>query len=965
MLSELTPEAAKVLQIRTLVPLAKANYAINPEALPAKRRGVLAGYRDFAEKKGIPWRENFEILESRGASVWETERAKTRRVVKIPEYYQSCYEGTIHSYEKGNGEWMAAFDAPSAYLLVHLHHYTDKTPQAAFDALHEELDLLAIKHLLADTGRPIRCVDVGCGVGTSTFSTVKCLEQAGRSGSVLGVDLSDYFIAVAQHVQGVRQCERSGSVGLSFMHGDGLDLASCGVADASVDLVVLSEVIHECPEKVAEAMFREISRVLAPGGVLGFLDLNPAQILKENAVGNIVDRIATRNEPYFDEYLQLDVANAMRAAGLDVLEETWPNHGKYPSSESCSLRILVGRKPVVLTLSDWTGKWSIHRREEWTSWLSFLNIPEDKHEAAAKADDFHEYKVAETSFFMDHQIPAQELHLRFTGFFDGEWQASPYPKPTAAFFDQDSEIKEGEWRWKNKWVNFPTCFDTVLPDFAGNGKTVRLRREITGVDEMKLTVHVFNGGDAVGEPVVGPCFAYSRRTSREPPLNVAAELKERFATGISKSIEWRQKAIDQVASLVLDNVEAWSAAQAADHVTPSSFHGASMMTQGAVGFYKASLEKWASPKSKTETLPPFMQTEGDWEVLPEPKGVGLVIAPWNAPVLLCALPLLGMLAAGNLCVLKPSEAAPHVSRLLARLVPKYFPDRSVVVAEGGPDLVGELMNTPVDHVLFTGGGGVARKILDLAAKHLTPVSLELGGKNPCFVDNAEPEQLALYVAEIVGTKSYFGGQFCQCHDYCLVQEDVFDAFVNAVEAKIESLGESRNCRLINAGHAKRVKAMLAACDAACARPKLPSGALITDDDCVPITALIEPPLDGAVMREEIFGPLLPILKVKSVEEAAAFVARRPKPLVAYCYSPDPTAAQCFRDTTSSGNLAVNCGPQRMQSNFNVGFGGVGESGYGHSIWGEAAFNDYSHHKTVFHGKKFGGSIWGAAPPPSR
>lgn len=384
-----------------------------------------------------------------------------------------------------------------------------------------------------------------------------------------------------------------------------------------------------------------------------------------------------------------------------------------------------------------------------------------------------------------------------------------------------------------------------------------------------------------------------------------------------------------------------------------------MMMKGAVGFYKGSLAEWAKPQPKNETLPPFMQTEGSWEVVPEPKGVGLVIAPWNAPVLLCALPLLGMLAAGNLCVLKPSEAAPNTSRLLARLVPKYFPDRSVVVAEGGRETVEALIDAKVDHILFTGGGEIAKKILALAARHLIPCSLELGGKNPCFVDKSTPEQLALYVAEIVGTKSYFGGQFCQAHDYCLVHEEVFDDFVKLVEEKISALGERRQCRMIHATHALRVKSMLVGQEDK-ARPPLPSET--SEEDCVPLTLLVEPDLDSAVMQQEIFGPLLPIFKTKSSKDAAQFVAQRPKPLVAYCYSSEVSAADEFRDTTSSGNLAVNCGPQRMQSNFNVGFGGVGDSGYGHSIWGRAAFDDYSHHKTVFRGSKFGGSVWGAAPP---
>merc|ERR1719401_2561345 len=134
----------------------------------------------------------------------------------------------------------------------------------------------------------------------------------------------------------------------------------------------------------------------------------------------------------------------MRAAGLEVLEETWPNHVKYPTLESCSLRMIIARKPRTLTLETWTGKWALKHREEWTPYLSFLGVPDANHEMAAKAPDFHEYSVSETSFFMDHRIPAQNLHLRFTGFLDGEWHTSPYPKPTATMFDGQNDHKEKE-----------------------------------------------------------------------------------------------------------------------------------------------------------------------------------------------------------------------------------------------------------------------------------------------------------------------------------------------------------------------------------------------------------------------------------------------------------------------------------------------------------------------------------------
>eukprot|EP00932_Pfiesteria_piscicida_P009594 SRR837773.20344.p1 GENE.SRR837773.20344~~SRR837773.20344.p1 ORF type:complete len:1022 (+),score=421.96 SRR837773.20344:129-3068(+) len=951
----------KVLQARTLVPLQKATFTANPQGLLKKRSGILNGYRDFAEKKQIAWRADAGRLESRGTAVWEAERAAVRRPLAMPAYYEACYNGPIHSYDSGNGEWMAAFDAPSAYLLVHLHHYPNLTPQAAFDALHEELDRHALEALAASApSRLVRVVDIGCGVGTSTFSTARSLESLGRKGVVTGVDLSDYFIAVAEHIKIQRAGEFKGDVSLNFMHGDGLNLADCGFGDASVDMITVSEVTHEMPKETSHKLFKEVARALVPGGVLAYLDLNQVQLLRDGTPGSIAERIATSNEPYFDQYLELDAAAAMREAGLEVVTETWPNHSKYAKLEDCSLRIIIARKPVAMALDTWTGRWELSHRENWEPWLKCLGLPQDKWEAATKAEDFHQYRVSEDDFYMDHRIPATKLHLRFTGFIDGTLHDSPYKRPTATEFDKElsEQIKNATLQWKHEWVSSPTCFESTTKDFPFPGRTFILRRELVSIDSIKYSVTVtFEDGSA---PVQG-CVAYYKRTSAEPPASPAVELKERFATGISRPLEWRQQALDKVLALAEENAEAISAAQAADHVSPAPFQGACMMLKGAVAFYKASLSSWAAAQTKDETLPPFMRTEGTWEVLPEPKGVGLVIAPWNAPVLLCLLPLMGMVAAGNLCVLKPSETTKATSRLIAKLIAKYFPDREVLVAEGGPSMVVELINTPVDHIIFTGGGSIAKKILALAAAHLTPVSLELGGKNPCFVDASSPEQLALYVAEIVGTKSYFGGQFCQAHDYCLVHEKVFDQFVKLLEEKIAALGPRRACQMITPGHARRVRALLAGHEGI-ARPALPEASA---DDHVPVTVLVSPSLDSELMREEVFGPLLPVLRVSGVEEAISFVRARPKPLVSYCYSDDAAAWARFQESTSSGNLAVNAGPQRMQSNLNVGFGGVGESGFGYSIWGKAAFDDYSHHKAVFKGQKFAGSIWGLPRRPPR
>ncbi|CAJ1343476.1 unnamed protein product [Effrenium voratum] len=963
------PTALKILQVRTMLPLARAAYAAKPSsALSAKRSGILAGYRAFAAKKGIDWEGAAAALEDR--QVWELERQAVRREVKMPDYYRECYEGPIHSYDTGNGCWKAAFDAPSAYLLVHLHHDPDCTPQEAFDKLHEEFDNLALAHLQGK--EMLRCVDMGCGVGTSTFSTRRSLERAGFKGKVTGVDLSDYFITVAKHIQKdgpslvhkrvknrgsrgeawqEREAEFSGAVALDFAHGDALNLADCGFGDESLDLVIISEVTHEMPKSTSCMLFKEAARVLAPGGVLGFLDINSAQILKDNSVGAIVDRIATSNEPYFADYLELDVAEALKEAGLEVVERTWPHRSKYPTLESCSLRIFVAKKPTAISIDTWKGAWALSRREDYESYLACAGVPKAAWEAATKDPDFHEYLVCKDSFFMDHRIPSRGVHLRFTGYLHDEWHAAPYKRPTSKEFEAE-KVAAKDMMWKHRWVTFPTAFETTISEFLGVGKDMVLNREVLQPDVLKMTLSISESG--TGKVLAGPSYVFFQRVAHELSQSVVKELRERFGTGRTRSLEWRLEALNKLGQLVEENVDRISEAQNVDKIMPSDIRGPSIMVKNAIAFYQKHLPDWMAASVRSETLPPFMQTEGTWEVIPEPKGVGLIIAPWNAPALLCILPLMGMLAAGNVCIIKPSEAAPATGRLMARLISRYFPERDVVVVEGGPETVQSLMEESVDHIMFTGGAEVAKRIMAQAAQHLTPLTLELGGKNPCYVDAADGENLAKYAAEIICTKLYFGGQFCQAHDYCLVHEQVFDDFVGKCEEIIQELGPRRAISMVSSAHAKKLNVMCTDLRNL-ARPALEE----TVEGAVPLTLFLDPPTDSAIMQREIFGPLLPILRVPGPAEAVAFVRERAQPLVVYCYSPDQEVADLFL-STSSGNLAINCGPQRMQSNFNVGFGGVGQSGFGHSIWGKACFDDFSHHKTVFKGKSFASSTWG--PP---
>jgi acyl-CoA reductase-like NAD-dependent aldehyde dehydrogenase len=629
----------------------------------------------------------------------------------------------------------------------------------------------------------------------------------------------------------------------------------------------------------------------------------------------------------------------------DLYQQYVDGGATMPAEQLNALQALV-KKPSAPT-DIWTGRYVVDRRENWEQYLEFLKVPEANWEIAKKAPDFHEYYVTEDKFFMDHRIPAHGLHLRIDAFLDNEWCESPYKRATPTLF-QDGPKPAGAGQWKHRWVVYPTSWETTIPDFSGTGATMHMVRELQG-EILKFTCKMLDPES--GAVLVGPSYAFFKRVSSEPPMMHAAELKAAVAAREkAPSLEGRLELLDTLGKMIEENVDALTEAQEQDGLRPANFMGSWMMMKGALGFYKGNLAKWMAPTTVADTAP--FGPEGKWEVVPEPKGVGLVISPSNAPVLLCVLPLMGMLAAGNHVVLKPSDQTPRSSRVLARLVVKYFPRREVVVVEGGKEVIESLIATPVDHIVFTGGCKVARAVASLAAKQLTPISLELGGKNPCFVDAcASDDLLRTYVAEIVMVKHFFGGQFCQAHDYCLVHEDTFARFLELLE---EALKEKELIPLPAPALARYER--LAAGLEHLAVPK--TAQLSAKGGSVPLVALVEPPQTAAVMQEEVFAPLLPIFKVRDAAAAAVFVRQFPKPLVAYCYSPNVESVDIFVQCTSSGNLAVNAGPMRMQSNFNIGFGGVGHSGYGFSIWGKSAFDDYSHMKPVFQTSSFAASSFG-------
>jgi aldehyde dehydrogenase (NAD+) len=335
---------------------------------------------------------------------------------------------------------------------------------------------------------------------------------------------------------------------------------------------------------------------------------------------------------------------------------------------------------------------------------------------------------------------------------------------------------------------------------------------------------------------------------------------------------------------------------------------------------------------------------GRASIVSEPLGVTLVIAPWNYPVHLLLAPMVAALAAGNCVVGKPSEVTPHVSAALARLVPRYLDSRAVAIVEGGVEETTALLDQRWDHVFYTGNGRVGRVVMAAAARHLTPVTLVLGGKSPAIVDRSADVRVA--ARRIAWGKFVNAGQTCVAPDHVLVHRDVesrlLDELVRAVR---DFYGDDPSSsadygRVVDDRHWRRLRALLDAGG---------YSSVVCGGDGDEATRYLAPTIlagvdrDAAVMGEEIFGPILPVLAVDDVEDAIGVVRSGDKPLALYVFGDDAVAERVL-ESTSSGGACVNATLLHLAVP-DLPFGGVGESGSG-AYHGRTGFDTFSHRKSV-------------------
>lgn len=380
-----------------------------------------------------------------------------------------------------------------------------------------------------------------------------------------------------------------------------------------------------------------------------------------------------------------------------------------------------------------------------------------------------------------------------------------------------------------------------------------------------------------------------------------------------------------------------------------------MTTLGEIRHTRRHLHGWMRPQRRSVNLP-FRPARAELRV--QPLGVVGILSPWNYPFQLAVMPLINAIAAGNRAMLKPSEFTPRVSALLAQMLGEVFSDEQVVVVQGDADVGAAFVQLPFDHLLFTGSTAVGRKVMTAAAANLTPVTLELGGKSPALI---APDYPIEHAAErIAFGKCFNAGQTCVAPDYVLVpraQRDRFaHAYLASVARRYPNLASNPDyTAIVNPRQAQRLRDWLG--DARehgvpVLQHRLEGETLPTDMEIIPPTVLLDPPEDALVMRQEIFGPLLPVKSYDRFEDAIAYILSRDRPLAFYPFDHDRVRLTATLDRVVAGSVCVNdtlvqFGQDRLPT------GGVGASGMGR-YHGHDGFLTFSKQTPVFYQSRLNG-----------
>ena len=421
-------------------------------------------------------------------------------------------------------------------------------------------------------------------------------------------------------------------------------------------------------------------------------------------------------------------------------------------------------------------------------------------------------------------------------------------------------------------------------------------------------------------------------------------MQDRVGRGETRPLAWRLDQLQRFQELVENHEQEVLQALSEDLGKPptEAFFEVVALRQ-ELKLARSNLRRWMQAKPVPVPLP---QQPGRAELIPEPLGCVLIIGPWNYPFSLTLQPLVSALAAGNTAVLKPSEQAPAVAALISRLVAEHFAPEVVRVEEGDGGVAAALVALPFDHIFFTGGGAIGRRVLEGAAANLTPVTLELGGKSPALVmDGAD---LDVSARRLIWGKGLNAGQTCIAPDHLLVQPHLQQPLLKAMEAARQAMygsqplhSEQLAC-IVNTRQFERLEALLE--QARREERILIGGEINREQRRIAPTVIRVADRKDPLMADELFGPLLPVLPLNDLNNALAEIRRGPKPLALYLFGGTERQQQLVIETTSSGGVCLN--DVVMQAGVpDLPFGGVGGSGMG-SYHGKAGFETFSHSKAV-------------------
>jgi len=435
----------------------------------------------------------------------------------------------------------------------------------------------------------------------------------------------------------------------------------------------------------------------------------------------------------------------------------------------------------------------------------------------------------------------------------------------------------------------------------------------------------------------------NRSTKKPNARTLLKKQKAYFATGTTKDSQFRLEQLDNLHRLILENSEEIVRAVEADSYKPELevYAGEIVTVVDELKYARDHLEKWAQPVRIEDFSDPF-DSEAEAFVYTEPLGTVLIIAPWNHPVHLLLRPLVSSIAAGNCTVLKPSEYAPQTAKAMAGIIERYFDKAYISVILGGADVSASLVREPFDHILFTGSPKTGRAVMQAAAENLVPITLELGGKNPCIV--YKEVDLDKAAERIIWGKFFNAGQDCVSPDYILAHKDIKLPLLEKMVATLKQFyGDDPKhskdlARITTEAQLEKLVHLLDN------NKVIVGGTYDRENRYIAPTILDNVRWDDPVMEEEIFGPILPVIEYENLDDAIKIVNQKPKPLALYIFSENRDIQDQILAHISFGGGCVNDTLLHTMSPL-LPFGGVGNSGMG-MVHGRAGFEALSHKKSI-------------------